>query len=173
MSDQEHDKSCGNDSATVLRPKVFVSHSTKDKERFVNKFVERLRDHGADVWFDKSEMLPGHTLPKKITDAIYDCDVVIFIISDNAIASPWVEEELQIAHIRKVESGIKVIPVTIDRCEVPNQLKHAVRVEIDDLSNYEQALDHILGQIFNRKEQSRLGQSPQWYLNTAQSNFLA
>jgi hypothetical protein len=31
-------------------PKAFISHSSEDKERFVNEFALRLRSRGIDAW---------------------------------------------------------------------------------------------------------------------------
>ncbi|MCZ2134304.1 MAG: toll/interleukin-1 receptor domain-containing protein [Burkholderiales bacterium] len=33
-------------------PKVFVSHASEDKDRFVVEFVRRLRENGVDAWLD-------------------------------------------------------------------------------------------------------------------------
>lgn len=49
-----------------MSPKVFVSHASEDKDRFVLRFAERLRQKGIDAWLDKWEMLPGDSLVDKI-----------------------------------------------------------------------------------------------------------
>jgi hypothetical protein len=46
--------------------KVFISHASEDKERFVIKFSEYLLEKGIDVWLDRWEMLPGDSLVGKI-----------------------------------------------------------------------------------------------------------
>jgi hypothetical protein len=35
-----------------MHPKVFISHASEDKERFVLAFAERLRASGVDAWLD-------------------------------------------------------------------------------------------------------------------------
>src|SRR6185437_15157543 len=47
-------------------PRVFLSHASEDKERFVIRFAERLVERGVDVWLDKWEILPGDSLVDKI-----------------------------------------------------------------------------------------------------------
>ncbi len=42
-----------------MNPKVFLSHASEDKERFVLDFARKLRESGVDVWLDRWEMLPG------------------------------------------------------------------------------------------------------------------
>lgn len=49
-----------------MSPKVFVSHASEDKDRFVLEFASRLRHKGIDAWLDKWEMLPGDSLLDKI-----------------------------------------------------------------------------------------------------------
>ena len=47
-------------------PKVFLSHASEDKLRFVDEFASRLMKNGVDAWLDKWEMLPGDSLVDKI-----------------------------------------------------------------------------------------------------------
>ncbi|MCQ9427586.1 toll/interleukin-1 receptor domain-containing protein, partial [Pseudomonas sp. LJDD11] len=51
-----------------MSPKVFVSHASEDKDRFVLDFAKQLRANGIDAWLDKWEMLPGDSLVTKIFD---------------------------------------------------------------------------------------------------------
>ena len=47
-------------------PKIFISHSTADKDRFVLGFARRLRERGIDAWLDLWEMNPGDSLVDKV-----------------------------------------------------------------------------------------------------------
>jgi hypothetical protein len=47
-------------------PRVFLSHASEDKARFVVPFADGLRARGLDVWVDRWEMLPGDSLVAKI-----------------------------------------------------------------------------------------------------------
>ena len=49
-----------------MNPKVFVSHASEDKERFVLAFAAKLRAQGVDAWVDRWEMLPGDSLVDKL-----------------------------------------------------------------------------------------------------------
>jgi len=49
-----------------MNPKVFISHASEDKDRFVLAFAEKLRARGIDAWLDKWEMYPGDSLVEKI-----------------------------------------------------------------------------------------------------------
>lgn len=51
-----------------MRYKVFISHASEDKERFVIDFTQKLFESGIDAWLDIWEMLPGDSLVGKIFD---------------------------------------------------------------------------------------------------------
>ena len=46
-------------SESQLPPKVFISHASADKARFVTGLAEKLRANGVDAWLDSWEMQPG------------------------------------------------------------------------------------------------------------------
>src|SRR5688500_2817852 len=105
-------------------PKVFISHASEDKDRFVLQFAQRLRQNGIDAWLDKWEMLPGDSLVNKIFDeGIKDASAVIVVLSQFSVEKPWIREELNAAFIKRIDYGIKLIPVVIDNCEIPEVLK--------------------------------------------------
>lgn len=45
------------ESTILMHPKVFISHASEDKVRFVLGFAEKLRAAGIDAWLDRWEML--------------------------------------------------------------------------------------------------------------------
>lgn len=53
------------DQSNKKAPKVFISHATPDKDRFVLEFATRLRSNGVDAWVDQWEMNPGDSLLDK------------------------------------------------------------------------------------------------------------
>jgi hypothetical protein len=72
--------------------KVFLSHASEDKERFVIHFAEKLRLNGIDAWLDKWEMLPGDSLIDKIfEEGIRNADAIIVILSKYSITKKWVK----------------------------------------------------------------------------------
>ena len=84
-------------------PKVFISHASEDKQRFVMRFAERLRSKGVDAWLDVWEMLPGDSLVEKIWDeGLKGCDAMIVVLSAHSIKSKWVREELNSGMIKKI-----------------------------------------------------------------------
>ncbi len=116
------------DKMNDIPPKVFISHASEDKERFVMKFATKLREKRVDAWFDKWEIKVGDSLIDKIfEEGISNYQVFIIILSKKSINKKWVKEELNSAQIQRIEKNTKIIPIIIDKnIEVPTSLKHLV-----------------------------------------------
>ena len=62
-------------------PKVFISHSSADKDRFVLRFAARLREKGIDAWVDQSGKNPGDSLEEKCsTEGLKECGGVVALL---------------------------------------------------------------------------------------------
>lgn len=92
-------------------PKVFISHASEDKQRFVVAFAERLRQSGVDAWLDQLEMRPGDSLVDKIfEEGLAQAQAVIVVISAASVKKLWVREELNLAVVKRIGKGLKLIP---------------------------------------------------------------
>lgn len=146
-----------------MAPKVFVSHASEDKDRFVLAFAKRLREKGVDAWLDKWEMLPGDSLVDKIfEEGIKEASAVIVVLSNFSIQKPWVREELNAAFVKRINNGSKLIPVIIDDCEVPKSLKSTLWEKIGNLAAYDTNLDHIVASIFGTTDKPPIGSAPSY-----------
>lgn len=106
-----------------MPPKVFISHASEDKDRFVLDFASRLRAQGIDAWLDRWEMLPGDSLVDKLFEkGLHSATAVVIVLSTNSVDKQWVREELNAAFVKHVEGGTKLIPVVLDDCRVPECL---------------------------------------------------
>ncbi|WP_434710421.1 toll/interleukin-1 receptor domain-containing protein [Pseudomonas sp. R1-1] len=146
-----------------MSPKVFVSHASEDKERFVLNFAKQLRANGIDAWLDKWEMLPGDSLVTKIfEEGIKDAQAVIVVLSKNSVGKPWVQHELDAACVKRINTGSKLIPVVIDDCEVSEVLKATLWERIQDTSAYQPNLERIISSIFGVSDKPALGDPPKY-----------
>jgi hypothetical protein len=146
-----------------MAPKVFVSHASEDKDRFVLDFARRLREKGVDAWLDKWEMLPGDSLVDKIfQEGIKDASAVIVVLSPFSENKPWVREELNAAFVKRINSGSKLIPVIIEDCIIPEALSNTLWEKITDLENYDASLDRILASIFGINDKPTIGSPPDY-----------
>lgn len=141
--------------------KVFISHASEDKKRFVTEFATRLRENGVDAWLDKWEMLPGDSLVQKIfEEGIKVADAVIIVLSQFSLNKPWVQEELNVSVINKISYGTKIIPVVLDNCEVPESLKSTLWENIEDLESYDNSFKRITSSIFGVNDKPAIGSPP-------------
>jgi len=142
-------------------PKVFVSHASEDKSRFVVDFARRLRENGVDAWLDQWEMKPGDSLVDKIfEEGLKDARAVIVVLSKTSVLKPWVREELNTSVVNRISRGTRLIPVVIDDCEVPESLRSTVWQRVDDVSNYGESLQRILSAIFDVSDKPTIGKTP-------------
>jgi len=144
-----------------MNPKVFVSHASEDKDRFVSSFATRLRENGVDAWLDKWEMLPGDSLVDKIfEEGLKEAQAVIIVLSNYSVNKPWVREELNASIVSKLSKGTKIIPVVLDNCNVPESLTSTLWESINDLNEYENSFKRILSSIFGATDKPALGSVP-------------
>lgn len=133
--------------------KVFISHASEDKERFVIQFAKRLRSQGIDAWVDIWEMLPGDSLVDKIfEEGIKNARAMIVVLSRFSVEKPWVREELNAGFLNRASGRCKVIPVVIDDCDVPEALRSTVWQRITDLENYDAEFQRNENCIFSRRK---------------------
>jgi tetratricopeptide (TPR) repeat protein len=122
---------------TQRKRRVFISHASKDND-FGGSLVERLRRElgpGYDIWYDSKGrpgpdglwadgIAPGQNWQDEIMRAFKDADVFLVILSEAAMASPWVADELGMAWSRKnvspnIEAGLVAVPVLRETCDAP------------------------------------------------------
>lgn len=75
---------------------AFLSHSCKDKP-LVEAVAEALGQRGIIPWLDKQQLLPGESLIEQLKTAIGKQVVVALFLSQDALSSAWVQDELRVA----------------------------------------------------------------------------
>lgn len=149
------------DQSSNAAPKVFISHATADKDRFVLEFATRLRKHGVDAWVDCWEMSPGDSLVERIwNQGLAQSDAVIVVLSQFSVESRWVREELNTAFVKKVNGQIRLIPIRLDQCAVPECLSATLWKEIPDPANYNNEFAEIVNAVFGHSAKPPLGEPP-------------
>ncbi len=156
-------------------PKVFISHASEDKERFVIDFATKLRANGMDAWVDKWEINIGDSLIEKIFDeGLGECDAFIVILSKHSVNKPWVKEELNTAAIKRINKNTKLIPIIIDSdITVPEVLTSIVWETIENYNSYEIEFQKILASIFGVYEKPKIGRKPTFAINNVEVNGLS
>lgn len=122
--------------------KVFISHSSKDKT-LVDKLANDLISHGIYVWYDEWEIFAGHDIVEKVYDGIQDSNYFALVLTQNAIKSKWVKEELNTAKILEIErQNIIVLPLLFEPLEIPTVLK--TKKYADFRKSYTTGMDELL-----------------------------
>lgn len=82
---------------------MFVSHSSDDKEDYIEPIVQDLEDCYINVWFDKRKILPGNNLRKSIfRDGLDKADIALLFFTKQSLQSSWVDREIK--HVLREES---------------------------------------------------------------------
>jgi hypothetical protein len=147
-----------------MTERVFISHASEDKERFVLKFSEYLLKNGIDVWLDRWEMLPGDSLIDKIfEEGLKNASAVIVVLSINSVNKKWVREELNTALINRINKNSKLIPIILDnltRENIPQSLHNTVWETVNDVNKFEKSADRIIAALIGQKAKPEIGSLP-------------
>ncbi len=127
-------------------PRIFVSHSHKD-DAFTNRLVNDLRRAGASVWVDVADLGAGD-FQKRINDALLACEWVILVLTENALESPWVEQEVNAALRLKNQQRIReVIPIKASKVRKDIPPLWGVLNIFDATLDYAIACDRVLNAV--------------------------
>ena len=89
----------------MAAPKIFVSHSHKD-DVFTGRLVADLRQAGADAWMDITDLGAGN-FQQRISVALGECEWFVMVLTRDALASPWVQQEVDAANLLKHSGKIR------------------------------------------------------------------
>ncbi len=82
---------------------VFVSHSSEDKEKYIEPIVSDLEECYINIWIDKRKIVPGDNLRKSIfRDGLDKADVALIFFTEKSLKSSWVDREIK--HVLREES---------------------------------------------------------------------
>lgn len=147
----------------MATPRAFISHASEDHD-FVENLATRLRqDHGIDAWVDDWEMLPGDNLVNKVfSEGIGEADSIIVVLSSASVEKPWVREEIDSSFVRKVQDRVRLIPVVLDDCPVPECLRATVHERIADRTDCDEGIRRIAASIHGIYAKPGIGPTPDY-----------
>lgn len=138
---------------TYMSVSIFLSHTTADKP-FVRRLARDLENHRVRYWLDEAEIKIGESLIEKIRQGIDAVDYVAVILSPLAVASPWVQREVDIAMNQEIQGRrIKVLPIMYQNCELPGFLLGKVYADFTEEAKYAESFKRLverLGVVFNK-----------------------
>ncbi|MEM6823074.1 MAG: toll/interleukin-1 receptor domain-containing protein [Verrucomicrobiota bacterium] len=81
---------------------VFISHSSDDKENYIDPIVPDLEACYINAWIDKRKIVPGDNLRKSIfRDGLDKADVALIFFTNRSLKSSWVDQEIK--HVLREE----------------------------------------------------------------------
>jgi ATP-dependent Clp protease ATP-binding subunit ClpC len=106
--------------------RVFLCHSSHDK-KIVRDLYQRLKENQIEPWLDVENLLPGQDWDYEIRNAIRRSHAVVVCISTYSLTTVgYLQKEirrvLDVAD-EQPEGAIYVIPLKLEVCEVPSQLR--------------------------------------------------
>jgi len=120
-------------------PRIFISYSRQDSA-MMRRLEARLQAVGAEVWVDHQGIRSGDNLPKRISDALEWCNVLLLLWSASAKASKWVEDEWTNAH----SLGRRIIPCLVDGTSRPGILASKVYV---DFRRFDEGIEELFSSL--------------------------
>jgi len=134
--------------------KVFMCHAHSDRET-VHHLYTRLMENGIDAWLDAEDLQPGQNWQHEIRKAILKSDVVIVCLSREFNKQHGYRyEELKIA-LEKANllepSDVFIIPVRLEKCDMPESLSHLHRVDLFEPAGYKKLIRALKAWKFQAK----------------------
>ncbi len=91
--------------------RIFISHSSTDAHTARN-LARVLTRVGFQVWSPKEMILPGDNWARKAGEALEESDLMVALVTPNALASESVTQEIQYALTSEQYRG-RLVPVFI------------------------------------------------------------
>jgi hypothetical protein len=141
---------------TKRKLRVFLCHASQDKP-VVRDLYQRLKSETwIDPWLDEEKLLPGQDWNLEIEKAVESSDAVIVCVSNTSVAKEgYVQKELrQVLNIalEKLEGAIFVLPVRLDDCPLPRQLRDRQALDYFPDSQQATAYDKLKTSLKIRKD---------------------
>ena len=114
---------------------IFLSHASQDKAP-VRELCERLKADGFDPWLDEERLLPGMNWDMEIEKALRASDSILLCFSSLSVEKEgYIQREYKRAmryQEEKPEGAIYVIPVRLDKCDLPYFIREVQFVDFPD-----------------------------------------
>jgi tetratricopeptide (TPR) repeat protein len=131
---------------------VFLSHSSVDKPWAI-QLKDALQRYGVSVWLDRDEIRPGDLFVKALEAGLEQSRAVALIVSPEAVASGWVEEEYARAMFlaQNKQRALRLIPVLLRDATLPGFLQNRHQVDFRDERAYAQKVWELAWGITGQK----------------------
>ncbi len=147
----------------------FISYSSKDQE-FAERLFADLQAKGVRCWFAPEHVKPGERFRGVIETAIRIHDKLMVVLTEDSIASDWVEAEVEAALEReRIEKRTVLFPLGLDDAVLETPVAGASdirrRRHINDFTGwkdhdaYQREFARLVRHL-NAADSARLGDTP-------------
>jgi WD40 repeat protein len=154
---------------------VFLSYSRRDSE-FVDRLSAALDVRGKEVWLDTGSIADAEVFPQAIRTAIETSDAFLFVITPDAVASSYCEQEVTYAG----GLGKRIVPVLrqpVEDSEIPTEIRERNWIPFTEDTEFDSATDRVVQaldtDLDHRKAHTRwLVKSIEWDSEGRDRSFL-
>lgn len=107
-------KKSPNQTTTMDKKDLFISHASEDKDDFVRPLANLLKQYGLDVWYDEFELSIGKSLSRSIDKGITNSNFGLLVLSKSFFNKNWTEYELRSLNSFEIENGDILLPIWKD-----------------------------------------------------------
>ena len=126
---------------------IFISHAKSDKPLVEPVALQLAQVFGEEnVFYDSWSIQPGDGIIDKMNNSLAKSKFFFFFVSKNSLNSNMVKLEWQNALYKQTRNQIKLIPVKIDDCMMPDLLLQSLYIDFNNVG-YEIALRQIIDVI--------------------------
>jgi hypothetical protein len=136
--------------------KVFLSHSTKDKE-FVQALVAELEAENIQSWICEVDVEFGGNFVAKMEEGLRDADLVVLFWSPEAARSAWTQLEWTSVIHETAESRTRLGVVLLRDCPIPELLR--VKHQIDARQDPNNGLRETVAWIKRLRDMRRVAET--------------
>jgi serine/threonine protein kinase len=112
--------------------RVFVSHSTKDRDFVEREVITQLEKHGIRTWYSKVDIQTASEWERSILRGLESCEWFLVVMSPRSSSSEWVKDELHWAIDNRPN---RIIPVLMDDCNLSDFHIRMGRIQYVDFRN--------------------------------------
>ena len=138
--------------------RAFICHSKHDRVDFVDEFATKLGEKGIDTWLAGWELLPGDSLVSRVYDVgMTAAGVLLIVLSKHSVASRWIRDELDTAMVRRIDRRMRLVPIRIDDCDVPEPLRSIYWIDVARIG-LDRAVGETVVAVYERIQRPAIGE---------------
>lgn len=154
---------------------IFISHTNTDKPLVEPIALKLAEVFGSEnVFFDSWSIQPGEGIIDKMDHGLSSCRFFFFFVSKKSLQSNMVKLEWQNAIYKSARGEVKLVPVRLDDCIMPQVLLQTLYIDIytqGPAIALRQMIDVIRGQNTYRADEIREYQNIRGYVTKLDNGF--